>query len=162
RPLLCEPVAHSSHVSLRKRRTRAGFQVLLECDGPAPVRKFNDNDDFPRSGARGTRATSVVVRRQSCGDARRQPRVVPRSIGRGEPRRRKGQRARAAGLTLTAVVADAEYGDNRTVRQMLHRLRLPYALGISPTLTVFRGTPTLRVDRAQPPPRSRSGGWPDQ
>ena len=68
----------------------------------------------------------------------------------------------AAGLTLTAVVADAEYGDNSTVRQMLHRLRLPYALGISPTLTVFRGTPTLRVDRALPRPRNRRGGWPDQ
>ena len=51
------------------------------------------------------------------------------------------RRTRAAGLTLTAVVADAEYGDNRTFRQTLHRLRLPYALGISPTLTVFRGTP---------------------
>ena len=48
------------------------------------------------------------------------------------------------------------------MRQTLHRLRLPYALGISPTLTVFRGTPTLRVDRAQPPPRNRPGGWPDQ
>jgi SRSO17 transposase len=66
------------------------------------------------------------------------------------------RRARAAGLTLTAVVADAEYGDNRTVRQMLHRLRLSYALGISPTLTVFRGTATLRVDRAQPPPRANA------
>jgi SRSO17 transposase len=72
------------------------------------------------------------------------------------------RRTRAAGLTLTAVVADAAYGDNRTVRQTLHRLRVPYALGISPTLTVFRGTPTLRVDRTQPPPRNRSGGWPDQ
>ena len=57
------------------------------------------------------------------------------------------RRTRAAGITLTAVVADAEYGDNSTVRQTLHRLGLPYALGISPTLTVFRGTPTLRVDR---------------
>ena len=72
------------------------------------------------------------------------------------------RRARAAGLTLTAVVADAEYGDNRTVRQALHRLRLPYALGISPTLTVFRGTPTLRVDRTHPSPRNRRDGWPDQ
>ncbi len=72
------------------------------------------------------------------------------------------RRSRAAGLTLTAVVADAEYGDNSTVRQTLHRLRLPYALGISPTLTGFRGTPTLRVDRTQPPPRNRRGGWPDQ
>jgi SRSO17 transposase len=72
------------------------------------------------------------------------------------------RRTRAAGVTLTAVVADAEYGDNRTVRQGLHRLRLPYALGISPTLTVFRGTPTLRIDRTQPPPRNRRDGWPDQ
>lgn len=69
---------------------------------------------------------------------------------------------RAAGITLTAVVADAEYGDNSTVRQALHRLRLPYALGISPTLTMFRGTPTLRIDRRQAPPRNRREGWPDQ
>lgn len=72
------------------------------------------------------------------------------------------RRTRSAGLTLTAVVADAEYGDNSTVRQVLHRLRLPYALGISPTVTVFRGTPALRVDRRQPPPRNRREGWPDQ
>jgi SRSO17 transposase len=72
------------------------------------------------------------------------------------------RRARAAGLTLTAVVADAEYGDNHIVRRTLHRWRLPYALGISPTLTVFRGTPRLRIDRQQPPPRNRRAGWPDQ
>jgi len=72
------------------------------------------------------------------------------------------RRSRAAGFTLTAVVADAEYGDNSTVRQALHRLGLPYAVGISPTLTVFRGTPTLRIDRTQPPPRNRREGWPDQ
>ena len=72
------------------------------------------------------------------------------------------RRTRAAGVTLTAVVADAEYGDNSTVRQALHRLRLTYALGISPTLTVFRGTPTLRIDRQQSPPRNRRSGWPDQ
>ena len=72
------------------------------------------------------------------------------------------RRSRAAGLTVTAVVADAEYGDNSTVRQALHRLRLPYAVGIWPTLTVFRGTPTLRIDRTQPPPRNRRAGWPDQ
>jgi SRSO17 transposase len=72
------------------------------------------------------------------------------------------RQTRAAGITLTAVVADAEYGDNSTVRQTLHRLRLPYALGISPTLTMFRGTPTLRIDRQQPPPRNRREGWPDQ
>jgi SRSO17 transposase len=72
------------------------------------------------------------------------------------------RRTRAAGITLTAVVADAEYGDNSTLRRALHRLQLPYALGISPTLTVFRGTPTLRVDASQPRPRNRRGGWPDR
>jgi SRSO17 transposase len=72
------------------------------------------------------------------------------------------RQTRAAGITLTAVVADAEYGDNSTVRQTLHRLRLPYALGISPTLTMFCGTPTLRIHREQPPPHNRRAGWPDQ
>jgi SRSO17 transposase len=72
------------------------------------------------------------------------------------------RQTRAAGMTLTAVVADAEYGDNSTVRQTLHRLQLAYALGISPTLTMFRGTPRLRIDRQQPPPRNRRDGWPDQ
>ncbi len=62
---------------------------------------------------------------------------------------------------VTAVVADAEYGDKRTLRQALHRARLPYALGISPTLTVFLGTPTLRIGRQQAPPRNRPQGWPD-
>jgi SRSO17 transposase len=71
------------------------------------------------------------------------------------------RRSRAAGLRLTAVVADAEYGDNSTLRQALHRAKLPYALGISPTLTVFLGTPTLRVDRRHAPPRNRREGWPD-
>ena len=72
------------------------------------------------------------------------------------------RRTRAAGIRLTAVVADAEYGDNSTLRRALHRLQLPYALGISPTLTVFRGTPTLRVDPTQPRPRNRQAGWPDR
>lgn len=72
------------------------------------------------------------------------------------------RQVRAAGVTVTAVVADAEYGDNATVRQTFHRAHLPYAFGISPTLTVFRGTPRLRIDRQQLPPRNRRAGWPDQ
>ena len=72
------------------------------------------------------------------------------------------RRVRASGFALTGVVADAEYGDNATFRAALHRARLPYALGISPTITVFRGTPTLRVDRTQRPPRNRRAGWPDR
>jgi SRSO17 transposase len=72
------------------------------------------------------------------------------------------RRTRAAGITVTAVIADAEYGDNSILRRTLHRLHLPYALGISPTLTVFRGTPTLCVDPTQARPRNRRGGWPDR
>jgi SRSO17 transposase len=71
------------------------------------------------------------------------------------------RRIRASGLRVTAVVADAEYGDNGTVRQVFHRARVPYAFGISPTLTVFRGTPTFPVNRQARRPRNRRGGWPD-
>jgi SRSO17 transposase len=71
------------------------------------------------------------------------------------------RRIRASGVRATAVVADAAYGDNGTVRQAFHRAGVPYAFGISPTLTVFRGTPTLPVHRQAPRPRNRRGGWPD-
>jgi SRSO17 transposase len=52
---------------------------------------------------------------------------------------------RAAGFEVTAVLGDAEFGDNATLRRMLHRVKLPFALGVSSTLTVFRGTPTVAV-----------------
>ena len=71
------------------------------------------------------------------------------------------RRVRAAGIQITAVVGDAEYGDNSTLRQALHRWRLPYALGISGDVTLFRGTPTLQRQPDAPPPRNRRGGWPD-
>jgi SRSO17 transposase len=61
------------------------------------------------------------------------------------------RQARAAGFQITAVLGDAEFGDNATLRRTLHRLRLPYALGISSTVTVFRGTPRVAV-----PPRRRA------
>ena len=48
------------------------------------------------------------------------------------------------------MLGDAEFGDNATLRRTLHRLHLPYALGISSTLTVFRGTPQSRSRRANP------------
>jgi SRSO17 transposase len=48
------------------------------------------------------------------------------------------RQARAAGFRITAVLGDAEFGDNRTLRQHLHRSRLAYALGVSSTLTVVR------------------------
>lgn len=48
---------------------------------------------------------------------------------------------RAAGFHLTAVVADAEFGDNASFRSYLHRARLAYAVGVSSHVTVFHGTP---------------------
>src|SRR5439155_20051812 len=70
------------------------------------------------------------------------------------------RRARAAGMTVTAVVADVAYGDVTVFREPLHRLNLPYALGISSNLTVFVGTPrTARPEtarrRGRPPTRFR-------
>ena len=53
------------------------------------------------------------------------------------------RQVRAAGFTVTAVVGDAEFGDNATLRRTLHRAKLPYALGVSSDLKVFLGTPVL-------------------
>ena len=65
------------------------------------------------------------------------------------------RQVRASGFTVTGVLADAEFGDNRLFRAMLHRLRLPYAVGISSSHTVFLGTPDVRWPRP-----SRRGGRP--
>ena len=53
------------------------------------------------------------------------------------------RQVRASGITVTAVLGDAEFGDNATLRRTLHRAKLPYALGVSSTLTVFPGTPAV-------------------
>jgi SRSO17 transposase len=53
------------------------------------------------------------------------------------------RQVRASGFTLRGVLADAEFGDNSVFRAMLHRLQLPYAVGISSHLTVFVGTPRV-------------------
>lgn len=66
------------------------------------------------------------------------------------------RQVRAAGVHITAVLGDAEFGDNATLRRTLHRLRLPYALGISSTLTVFRGTPPVAI----PPRKAGRAGTP--
>ena len=58
------------------------------------------------------------------------------------------RQVRASGFAVTGVVADAEFGDNRMFRNALHRLHLPYAVGVSSHLTAFVGTPRVR------PPRS--------
>jgi SRSO17 transposase len=68
------------------------------------------------------------------------------------------RQARAAGLTFTGVLADAAYGDVTVFREALHRLNLPYAVGISSHLTVFHGTPRLvapaaAIRRGRPPTR---------
>ena len=63
------------------------------------------------------------------------------------------RQVRAAGFTLTAVVGEAEFGDNATLRRTLHRAQLPYALGVSSDLTVFLGTPALEA----PPPLMGTG-----
>ncbi len=55
------------------------------------------------------------------------------------------RQVRAAGFSVTAVVGDAEFGDNATLRRTLHRAQLPYALGVSSDLKVFLGTPALEA-----------------
>ena len=63
------------------------------------------------------------------------------------------RQVRASGITVTAVVADAEFGDCTALRRTLHTMGLPYAVGVSSHLTVFLGTP-----RTQPPvPRTGRG-----
>jgi SRSO17 transposase len=68
------------------------------------------------------------------------------------------RQVRAAGFELTAVIGDAEFGDVTVLRAALHRLALPYALGISSTLTVFRQRPRLirRGPREGGPGRPRT------
>lgn len=66
------------------------------------------------------------------------------------------RRARAAGLTVTAVLADAEFGDVTAFRRALHRWRLPYAVGVSRHVTVFRGTPATHRPPSPPTGRPRT------
>jgi SRSO17 transposase len=58
------------------------------------------------------------------------------------------RQVRAAGFDITAVVGDAEFGNNAALRQTLHRAKLPYALGVSSDLKVFLGAPRLVVPPA--------------
>jgi SRSO17 transposase len=60
------------------------------------------------------------------------------------------QQVRASRLTVTAVVADAEFGNNATFRRTLHRAQLPYALGVASDVKVFLGTPVLTAPPPQP------------
>jgi SRSO17 transposase len=65
------------------------------------------------------------------------------------------RQVRASRLRITAVVADAEFGDNRMFRGQLHRLGLPYAVGVSRHLRAFLGTPRLLAPRSAPGPHRR-------
>ena len=67
------------------------------------------------------------------------------------------QQVRASGIHVTAVAADAEFGDCTAFRRALHHLPLAYALGVSSTLSVFVGTPTRIPASGRPGPR---GGRP--
>jgi len=70
---------------------------------------------------------------------------IPASV-RGQPKWQLAltllRQVRASGITVTAVLGDAEFGESAMLRQALHRAQLPYALGVSSTLHVFLGTPT--------------------
>lgn len=65
------------------------------------------------------------------------------------------RQVRAAGFRITAVLGDAEFGDNSTLRTTLHRARLAYALGVSSTLGVFVGTPALPRPASTPKGKGR-------
>jgi len=66
------------------------------------------------------------------------------------------RRARAAGVHVTGVLADAEFGDITAFRRVLHQWHLPYALGVSRHLTVFRGTPAVQIPPSPHTGRPRS------
>ena len=63
------------------------------------------------------------------------------------------RQARASGITVTAVLGDAEFGESATLRRTLHRTQIAYALGVSSTLKIFLGTPRL----VAPVPRAGLG-----
>jgi SRSO17 transposase len=66
------------------------------------------------------------------------------------------RQTRAARLAVTAVLADAEFGDVTAFRAALHRLRLPYAVGISSHLTVFTSRPRVSAPEANRRGRPRT------
>jgi len=53
------------------------------------------------------------------------------------------RQVRTSGIHVTAVLGDAEFGDNATLRRTLHRAKVSYALGVSSMLTVFKGHPAI-------------------
>ena len=107
-------------------------------------------------GRAGVDAGRDVVSARGVADARRSGTRarIPARV-RGQPKWQLAltllRQVRASGITVTAVLGDAEFGDNATLRRTLHRAQLPYALGVSSTLTVFVGTPAARRARRHAP-----------
>jgi SRSO17 transposase len=102
--------------------------------------------------------TALYLPEEWVTDAARERAGVPATIGFQEKWRQALtllRHVRASGFTITGVLADAEFGDNGLFRAMLHRLQLPYAVGISSDVAVFRGTPRLRRRPANPRGRPR-------
>ena len=66
------------------------------------------------------------------------------------------RQTRAAGIGVTAVLADAEFGNVTAFRAALHRLRVPYAVGIASDLTVFTTRPRVRTPVANRRGRPRT------
>lgn len=66
------------------------------------------------------------------------------------------RQVRAAGFRITAVLADAEFGDNSLLRAAWHRAGIPYAVGISSQVGVFVRPPAL----VRPPAVPGRGGRP--
>ena len=82
---------------------------------------------------------------------RRQRTRIPDTVGfqtKGQLALTLLRQVRASGITVTAVLSDSGYGDATILRTALHRLKLPYGLGVSSTLTVFRSRPSLHRPRA--------------
>lgn len=65
---------------------------------------------------------------------------------------------RASDLRITGVLADAEFGDTTAFRAALHANGLPYAVGVSSHLTVFRGRPPVTVPPSPAVGRPRTRG----
>ena len=127
---------------------RRDYQALISAAGaPSSPPPLSLNDDRVPGGQRHNRAEPP-----RCG------RVCGRGVwGACCICRKSGSRQRRAnGLTLTAVLADAEFGDVTAFRVALHRLRLPYAVGILSHLTVFATRPRLVRPISTPRGRPRT------
>ena len=70
------------------------------------------------------------------------------------------RQVRASGIDVTAVAADAEFGDCTAVRRMLARHRGAVCLGVSSHLTVFAGTPRTEAPAPRTGPVARVAAAP--